>query len=275
MNADYCRIRAKVSSVTLGIEDAMNLIMFDIDGTLCQTDGADERCYVLAVSEVAGDWRLADDWSSYRNVTEPGIASEVVEKSLGRPATSEELLQIRDRFLGLLQEEAVSAPSLFSEIPGASEMLQALVGSPDVAVSLATGGWGQTARFKMRAAGLGASLPMSSGDDAVAREQILKLSKERASSHYSEPEFCSVTYVGDGVWDMMAARSLGYHFVGVAAGSKAHRLKQDGASQVVPDFSDLDRFLGVLQEAGRAQPEKGSHFRKAADGLPENGHSDR
>ncbi len=235
-------------------EKNMDLVMFDVDGTLCQTNGADERCYVRALLELASGYQVNEDWSRYKNVTEPGIASEIIEERLDRPSTYEELLQIRDRFLALLQEEAAARPESFCEIPGARAMLEQLSRRRDTAISLATGCWRETALFKMRAAGVDPSgFPMASGTDAISRGEILKLSEERASAFCGAISFHSVTYVGDAIWDLRAARSAGYHFVGVAGPSVAPALAAEGARHIVPDYSDLERFMNVLERVKDSQ----------------------
>ena len=226
----------------------MNLVMFDIDGTLTATSGADERCFLQAMSDIFQAANIESNWSRYKNVTDEGIAAEAIEEYTGRPPTEADLCNTRKRFLELMEREASSRPDLFSEINGAGLMLEELDFTPNIAVSIATGGWRDSAAIKLRAAGLDLShLPMASASDAVSREEIMTISEERASSTHGSVSFNSVVYVGDGVWDFRAARSLGYHFVGVGTGDKASKLQSEGSIYVVPDFSDLQSFLGILE----------------------------
>ena len=226
----------------------MNLIMFDIDGTLTATSGADERCFLRAMSEIFKAAHIDSNWSRYKNVTDEGIVAEAIEEHTGRPPTEADLFNTRIRFLELMEQEASSRPDLFSEISGAGLMLEELDSTPNIAVSIATGGWRDSAAIKLRAAGLDLShLPMASASDAVSREEIMTISEGRASSAHGSVSFNSVVYVGDGVWDFRAARSLGYHFVGVGTGDKASKLQSEGSIYVVPDFSDLQSFLGMLE----------------------------
>jgi phosphoglycolate phosphatase-like HAD superfamily hydrolase len=63
--------------------------------------------------------------------------------------------------------------------------------------------------------------------------------------------FEKVVYVGDGVWDVRAARALGIGFLGLATGTKAVRLLEEGASCVLPDLSDPMRVVERLEAVAR------------------------
>jgi phosphoglycolate phosphatase-like HAD superfamily hydrolase len=89
--------------------------------------------------------------------------------------------------------------------------------------------------------------PAASADDALDRESIMRLSKQRAAERYGETFTCTF-YVGDGVWDARACRTVGIPFIGIGTGSRATRLSAEGAICVFPDFSDTDLFLSSLYE---------------------------
>ena len=119
-------------------------------------------------------------------------------------------------------------------------------------VSLATGGWRDSARLKMASAGMCFDdHPAASADDALDRESIMMLSKQRAAEQYGESFACTV-YVGDGVWDARACRSVGIPFIGIGTGTRATRLSAEGAICVFPDFSDADMFLRSVYEITNA-----------------------
>ena len=119
-------------------------------------------------------------------------------------------------------------------------------------VSLATGGWRDSAHLKMASAGMCFDdHPAASADDALDRESIMRLSRQRAAERYGESFACTV-YVGDGVWDARACHSVGIPFIGVGTGSRATRLSAEGAVCVFPDFSDADIFLRSVYEITNA-----------------------
>ena len=65
--------------------------MFDIDGTLTQTMALDTELYVQAVGEVLGLDAIDTDWSAYDNVTDAGVATQLIERHLDRAAEPREL----------------------------------------------------------------------------------------------------------------------------------------------------------------------------------------
>src|ERR1700730_15708480 len=104
----------------------MNLVMFDIDGTLTQSDDVDSDCYAQAAADVLNLPQVDRDWSLYQNVTDSGIATEIIETHFGRKPFRGELDRIRIRFVELLHEALCANPTLCSPIPGALRMLAAL-----------------------------------------------------------------------------------------------------------------------------------------------------
>jgi len=142
--------------------------------------------------------------------------------------------------------------SPFAPVAGADRLLSRLAQSGSHRVSLATGGWRDCARLKMTSAGMCFDdHPAASADDALDRESIMRLSEQRAAERYGKTFACTV-YVGDGIWDARACRSLGLSFIGIGTGSRATRLSAEGAVCVLPDFSDTDIFLRSVYEITNA-----------------------
>jgi phosphoglycolate phosphatase-like HAD superfamily hydrolase len=71
----------------------------------------------------------------------------------------------------------------------------------------------------------------------------------RARKFYGREGFDRVVSVGDGLWDVRAARNLGFSFLGVGRGADAELLRAAGASHVLEDFTDYGLLLRCLTEA--------------------------
>ena len=154
------------------------LLMFDIDGTLTATDRVDTECYVQAMSEHLGA-PIDSDWSRYRHVTDSGIAAELFEMHHRAP---EELSIVRRRFVELFEQALQTMPESGKQVAGAAEFLSRVRQSPGWLVGLATGGWGGSAKAKLRQAGIDVQgLPFASADDAEARIDIMKSCLNRAA----------------------------------------------------------------------------------------------
>jgi phosphoglycolate phosphatase-like HAD superfamily hydrolase len=233
----------------------MNLVLFDIDGTLTRTNTISSECFVEAMAQTFQITDVDTDWSTYRNVTEWGCFDEILESYKGRPGTEEEMAAFKTCFLRLLRDRADSKNALFRPISGAGNILEALKSRVDVAVALATGAWLESAEIKLRRAGLDVeNMPIITGNDAPTREQILKIAEEKVGAEAGVP-FDTKTYVGDAPWDLKAAAHLGFHFIGVGAGKRAELLRLQGAKWVIADFGPPEVFLGILKHIFRGVPE--------------------
>jgi phosphoglycolate phosphatase-like HAD superfamily hydrolase len=228
----------------------MHLVMFDIDGTLTETMKVDEECFVRSLAEVCGFTDVETDWSSYKHATDSGIFHEIHLARTGRSPSVAEVSRFRQRFIDLLTQAL--SESAFAPIPGARQLLSGLAASAEHRVSLATGGWRDSARLKMASAGMCFDdHPAASADDALDRESIMKLSMQRAAERYGGP-FAHTVYIGDAVWDARACRAMGIPFIGIGSGVRAARLTSEGAVRVFQDFSDDDLFLESLLEITEA-----------------------
>src|SRR2546423_3414050 len=238
----------------------MRFVIFDIDGTLTQTTNADADCFVRSLAEVCGFRDVDTDWSGYKHATDSGVFHEIHQDRTGRPPSAVEISRFRQHFVGLLAQMSYEAP--FNAVRGASLLLSRLAGKAEHRVALATGAWRDSARLKMACAGLCYDrYPAASSDDALDRDSIIRRSIERAAERYGRPD--STVYVGDGVWDARACRSVGIPFIGIGAGSQATRLSAAGAVSVFPDFSDADMFLSSVHEIA-AWPNQGAPANQAA-----------
>jgi phosphoglycolate phosphatase-like HAD superfamily hydrolase len=230
----------------------MNLILFDIDGTLTLTNEVDNQCYVSALSEALGSMDIDTDWAKYPEVTDSGIARALLEARHGAPPSSEQLNAVRQRFVRLLEQAFALDPAACRAVPGAAAILAELAQRADFAVGMATGGWLESARLKLHRAGLAApEFPLACASDACAREAIMTLAAQRVAARWGVPGFKSIVYVGDAVWDVKAARRLGWHFVGIGTGERAERLKSEGAKCVIADYCDQDMFFGAIAQHHR------------------------
>jgi phosphoglycolate phosphatase-like HAD superfamily hydrolase len=183
----------------------MNLLVFDLDGTLADTNAIDGQCYVDACREVLGIELDGVDWSTFEHVTDAGIAEAL------RPGCSAEL---QANVVARLERAASEHPEDFREIAGTSELLRSLPTTQWRAV-IATGAWLASARIKLRAANLPQDLPIASSDDAQSREAIVLHAIELAKQHYAVQAFERIVLVGDADWDERTAANLGLPFIRV------------------------------------------------------------
>ena len=232
----------------------MNLIMFDIDGTLTETNAIDADLYVQAVQESLNVTEVDTNWERYHHATDPGIAAEIIEEKTGHTATEEEMDAIRDRFVALVRAKASKEPSHFRPITGAKAMLAELTSFSNIAIAIATGTWKEIALLKLSAASL--VLPgavIATASDTPSREDIMRIAEKRALEKTGKASWRSVVYVGDAVWDVRAAHELGYHFIGVGSGKRAGKLRDEGVTWIIPDYNHQQQFFSIIENLLDAQ----------------------
>lgn len=230
----------------------MRLAVFDIDGTLARTVGLDDRCYLSAFELEFGFRPEESDWSAYEHTTDSWIATEILRRRWGREPEPEAIDRHRRRFVALLDEARRESPDGFRQVPGAGTLLEAIARRPDWRAALATGAWLESARLKLAAAGIPwDGLPLATNEDGATREEIVTAAIERARSLAGglERDFEKIVSVGDGVWDVRAARRLGLAFVGVGEGRGARALEAAGAGTVLADLTDPESVLAALEAA--------------------------
>ena len=228
----------------------MNLAIFDIDGTLTETNTVDEICFVQAFADAHSITEINTDWIQYQYVTDSGIMFQIFHERFGRPPADGELQNYKSCLVNLLETHRSRDSSLFAEILGASRALLRLNQETGWAVALATGCWRVSAELKLKAAGIEAEhLPAAFAEDGLSRETILKTAMSRAERSYSQSHFERIVSVGDALWDVQAAGNLGIPFVGVGRAGRGLRLRQLGATHVLESYSDYQKLIGCLRKA--------------------------
>lgn len=189
----------------------MRAVIFDLDGTLLQSMAIDCELFERAVETVVGPIRFRDAYSDYTHVTDAGIVAELLADN-GRHRDPKIVDAVRAEFVVRLSSH-IGRSGPFEEIPGASGFLDRLRCDADTRLAIATGGWGESARLKLRSSGINTDdIAIATCDDSPARTEIM-----RAALWKLGGQIDSVTYFGDGVWDIEACHQLGWNFVAVGA----------------------------------------------------------
>jgi phosphoglycolate phosphatase-like HAD superfamily hydrolase len=228
----------------------MKLAIFDIDGTLTGTNSVDGECFIEALAEAHDIRNVNADWSAYPHTTDSGITLSIFRERFGRAPLVEELTALKECFIRLLESQYKLASAKFRAIAGAAEAVEALRRETDWVVAIATGCWQSSAELKLKAAGIEtASVAAAYAEDGLSREEILRTAVARALGQSGQQGFEKIASIGDGVWDVRAARRLEYRFLGVGAPEAETRLRRAGASHVIKDFADYGQFIRCLNEA--------------------------
>lgn len=228
----------------------MNLAIFDIDGTLTETDRVDDICFVQAMADAHAITEISTDWAKYPHTTDSAITSYIFRIRFNREPEEAELLKFKSHFIGLLEGFRAKDSSLFAEIVGASLMLRRLNQDTEWRVAIASGGWRVSAALKLKAAGIKVNdFPAAFAEDGLSREEIMQAAEMKARTHYRQNDFARIVSVGDGLWDVRTARNLKFPFIGLGSGEKEKELRRAGATHVIKDYVDYSLLLNCLVEA--------------------------
>jgi phosphoglycolate phosphatase-like HAD superfamily hydrolase len=222
------------------------LAVFDIDGTLTDTNAVDDECYLQSVADVLGLSLHVLDWSEAPHVTDSALLRWLADRH-GCALDASRERDVLHRFLDLLARQLDANPVRFRAIAGAPDV-RAELERRGWHIALATGGWEPSARLKLKAIGFDpAGIVLASGTDASTRTEIVRRALEQATEALGV--FERVVSVGDATWDVQTAAAVGWPFVGVATGARADGLRAAGASTIVSDLSDVTALCRALEGA--------------------------
>ena len=189
----------------------MDAYVFDIDGTLLESFEADCDLYVAAVRKVLGVNAVDTNWSAYRHVTDQGILREIMQRN-GIAPSADLVDATRQEFVGLLRAH-IDAHGPFREIPGALDFVSRLAADGRHLVAYATGAWRESALLKLESA----AFPIEGLRVSTSSECVDRVSIMRGAVAGAPRDLGRIVYFGDGVWDRVAAETLGWDFVPVGA----------------------------------------------------------
>ncbi len=220
----------------------MDLIIFDIDGTVTDSVEADYQCFEQALQEVFKEDFTDIVWDGFPHMTDSALIKDVVITKLGRAPRSEEITNFQTSFFTRLQQSLTE----MKPIPGAVPLINKLGKEPNCQVGFATGCWKRSATIKLAGAGIVLDeYAHGTADDHYIRKEIISNAIERAKNKSGISSFRSITYVGDGVWDHRSAKALGLNFVGVDSRNSG-TLRSAGVKKVLADFKSITHLEQLI-----------------------------
>ena len=213
------------------------LIVFDIDGTLADTIKADDYGFIQTYKDLYKIDLGEVDWSKFKHVTDLGITNQIFQDNFKRLPNEKEIISIKSHFLKLLKEQFDEDANEFKEINGAVEFFNELR-EKDYPIAIATGGWQETALFKLEKIGLEIDeIPFANSNHHYSRLDITQLAIDSAKEKHSK-DFERIIYFGDGKWDLLNCQKMEIEFIGVDFYENG-KLKQLGAEIVIKDFANI------------------------------------
>jgi phosphoglycolate phosphatase len=225
----------------------MNILLFDIDGTLLLSGGAGNRAMDLVFLHLY-DIPEVTKGRDFSGMTDPAILRDLFLRFRGRDSTARELEQMKEAYLRFLEDEVESSPG-FRVLPGVLGLLGQLSPRKDVLSGIATGNLERGAEVKLRKARLASYFRFGGyGSDSEDRPTIVSLAIERANNLLGGPSDSHMAFViGDTPLDIQAGKAAGTLTVAIASGNKSYEeLQSYQPTYLFHDLSPTEEFLRIL-----------------------------
>jgi phosphoglycolate phosphatase len=230
----------------------MRLVLFDIDGTLLNSEGLGRASMQRALAEVFGS--PGNPSYRYDGKTDKQIVRDVMRLE----GHTDEHIDSRMESLILLYLEGlrIGAKSGTFKVrphPGVMELLDALEVRNDVVLGLLTGNVEAGARVKLTAAGIDPDRfrVNAFGSDHEHRPQLPAIAQRRASEKLGlDIAGERVVVIGDTPADIECGRSLGAKAIGIATGHyTVEQLETHNPYAVFPSLADTAKLLETIINA--------------------------
>jgi phosphoglycolate phosphatase len=198
----------------------MNLVLFDIDGTLISTGGAGMRAFYRALRDI---FDIDADRPVIRpdGKTDPLIAKELMS-SLGLEDQWSDKIQEKlfSFYLSHLEDEMRRAKEegLIQVLPGVANLLETLSEQCDFCVGLVTGNLEKGARIKLGWAGLNQYFRFGGyGSDSGDRSALIRIGIQRGIQVVAPIPVEGIFVIGDTPLDIKHGRAAGARVIAVAS----------------------------------------------------------
>jgi phosphoglycolate phosphatase len=235
------------SSAGIRHNKTMQLVLFDIDGTLVNTGGAGTEAMNRAFAEL---YQIADAFANIHmsGKTDPAILAEALVHHQLQPVDSI-LETFHERYIFHLRHTIQQPKRPRRLMPGIPGLLEALAPRSDVLLGLLTGNFARGAQLKLESFGIWQYFRLGAyGSDSSDRNVLVPVAQERACALLG-CDFPSkqTVVIGDTPRDIACAQAHGARVVAVATGNYSlDELQQYRPDYCLADLGDVPAVLRVL-----------------------------
>jgi phosphoglycolate phosphatase-like HAD superfamily hydrolase len=208
----------------------MQILLFDIDGTLVRTGGAGKAAMEAGLQTTFGVVELIEG-VPYSGRTDRAIARDLLSLH-GIEPTPANQTRLQEAYLTHLPQHLHQIGGIVC--PGIGDLLRQLQSRDDVLLGLLTGNVRRGAKHKLGHFGLWEFFACGGfGDEHYDRDDVARQAVTEVTRHLGKPvEAQDVWVIGDTPLDVQCARAIGAKVVAVATGW--HSVEELASHQ--PDF---------------------------------------
>ena len=223
------------------------LVLFDIDGTIMNTDGGGTQSCKRALKELFDRDVVLDGYVT-SGKTDTQIVLELLEQEgVARDEVMARFDAICERYLAHLTEEVKGwEPEV---CPGIPPLLDQLANMSDVVLGLLTGNIRRGAEVKLNLVGLWSYFRMGAFGDRVPERRLLPDIAQRAAVDLTGRVFDGkdIVIIGDTPNDVLCGRHLNVKAIAVATGAFGKEaLKGYKPDYLFKDLADADRVVEAI-----------------------------
>jgi phosphoglycolate phosphatase-like HAD superfamily hydrolase len=226
----------------------LQLLLFDIDGTILRCNGAGKTAVIKAMQEEWGSVPDVDE-VPFAGMTDRGILMQILTKmNIPRDEMPPIIDKILTRYLTHLPE-ALAMPNRVEVLPGVADFLTHL-SELQLPYGLLTGNIRKGAMMKLHAGGLDHYFSVGAfGDDAINRNLLPPIAIQRASEHFGidfSPE--KVWIIGDTPRDIECGKVNHCKTIAVTTGGYSEaELRAHQPDIVVRDLANWQSLLEKIR----------------------------
>lgn len=218
------------------MKQKQNLLVFDIDGTLLDSEATHQTGFVKGLHAIGVEY-VNTDWESYTHLTDSYIAKQNYEIDVNRGFSQHTLDWFQDEFFNYIKDAEVA------EIPGANSFLNYIEEQTNYAMCFATGSLHKPAVHKLNKAQISYNdAVLVTSNNYLTREEIVLAAIQKAKDYYQVNTFERIISLGDGIWDVKTAKNLNLEFIGIGKGNK-EKLHEIGVKHHFENFENFDKKL--------------------------------
>lgn len=222
----------------------MNLILFNVSGTLVRTSDFEHKVLLQTLSSVLGlPLKKLRDFTKAE--TETVFVEKVWRLIKGVEPSAEEWETVYSTYRNTLMKAYLESNFRFQAIDGAPDLLSHLQISKSWAFAIATTAWHDMAHFSLRGSGFYTRrFHVVTGEGVSKKTELMQKAINSSKRWYGAENFTKVTYVGDEHLDANVCRELNIPMLQVC-----DLQGEVEATPGVPVYPDKGRFIRLARRA--------------------------
>ncbi len=224
----------------------MRVLLFDIDGTLLQTNGGGSNALKKAMQREFG---LAEATTEldFSGRTDRSLLEEILDLN-ALPRSADHLSRLRDCYVSLFPRVLYERGGRV--LPGAIDLLEHLKTVPDIICHVMTGNLVETATHKLEHFGLRHYFDeIFGGEHDVHRNDLARRTADSIRTLHGEAAARDMIVIGDTPADIHCGHAVGAQVVAVCSGRhQRHELERENPMSVQDDLTDLPELIRLLTE---------------------------